>query len=44
MHYLIGLISAVAMLDGEPNYEQVKLIDNTKQILALAASTGGTWN
>jgi hypothetical protein len=40
----IELMHRLSWLDGEPNYEQAKLIDNTKEILVLTASTGGTWS
>jgi uncharacterized tellurite resistance protein B-like protein len=40
----VDLMQRLSWLDGEPNGEQAKLIDNTKQILAVTANTGGTWN
>jgi hypothetical protein len=40
----VDLMQRLSWLDGEPNGKQAKLIDNTKQILAVTANTGGTWN
>ncbi|NIO42762.1 MAG: hypothetical protein GTO41_23005, partial [Burkholderiales bacterium] len=40
----VDLMQRLSWLDGEPNTEQAKLIDNTKQILTLNANAGGTWN
>jgi uncharacterized tellurite resistance protein B-like protein len=40
----IELMQRLSWLDGEPNYEQAKLIDNTKQIFTLVVSAGGTWS
>ncbi len=40
----IEMMQRLSWLDGEPNDEQAKLIDNTKQILTLTASSGSTWS
>ena len=41
---MIELMQRISWLDGEPNYEQARLIERTKQILAVNATTGGTWS
>ena len=40
----VDLMQRLSWLDGEPNTEQVKLVDNTKQLLTLTANAGGTWS